>query len=118
MPLRPRGGVVTQRSAKPFTPVQFRAWPPALSEIRRERVNVKSTEKGRWGRSESNARARLAGGKAGRAFLDSLAARPYLIGMVLLRKRSRPGLGIIEPCLLSLADACDYLATCRNKGPI
>ena len=24
----PRGGVVTQRSAKPFTPVQFRAWPP------------------------------------------------------------------------------------------
>ena len=25
---RPRGGVVTQRSAKPFTPVQFRAWPP------------------------------------------------------------------------------------------
>ena len=28
--IRPRGGVVTQRSAKPFTPVQFRAWPPAL----------------------------------------------------------------------------------------
>jgi hypothetical protein len=26
---RPRGGVVTQRSAKPFTPVQFRAWPPS-----------------------------------------------------------------------------------------
>src|SRR5689334_16739675 len=26
---RPRGGVVTQRSAKPCTPVQFRAWPPA-----------------------------------------------------------------------------------------
>src|SRR4029077_7471558 len=25
---RPRGGVVTQRSAKPFTPVQFRTWPP------------------------------------------------------------------------------------------
>jgi Protein of unknown function (DUF3095) len=25
----PRGGVVTQRSAKPRTPVQFRAWPPA-----------------------------------------------------------------------------------------
>jgi hypothetical protein len=24
----PRGGVVTQRSAKPCTPVQFRAWPP------------------------------------------------------------------------------------------
>src|SRR5215471_19433786 len=24
----PRGGVVTQRSAKPFTPVQFRPWPP------------------------------------------------------------------------------------------
>ena len=29
---RPRGGVVTQRSAKPFTPVQFRAWPP-LNQI-------------------------------------------------------------------------------------
>src|SRR3954454_9819058 len=26
---RPRGGVVTQRSAKPFTPVQFRPWPPS-----------------------------------------------------------------------------------------
>src|SRR5204862_715698 len=25
---RPRGGVVTQRSANPFTPVQFRPWPP------------------------------------------------------------------------------------------
>src|SRR5262245_56101288 len=25
---RPRGGVVTQRSAKPCTPVQFRPWPP------------------------------------------------------------------------------------------
>src|SRR5262249_41469334 len=31
--LGPRGGVVTQRSAKPCTPVQFRAWPP-LSDIR------------------------------------------------------------------------------------
>ena len=30
--LRPRGGVVTQRSAKPFTPVQFRAWPPRKSK--------------------------------------------------------------------------------------
>src|SRR5262249_59955456 len=27
----PRGGVVTQRSAKPCTPVQFRAWPPINS---------------------------------------------------------------------------------------
>jgi hypothetical protein len=27
---RPRGGVVTQRTANPRTPVQFRAWPPAL----------------------------------------------------------------------------------------
>ena len=25
---RPRGGVVTQRTANPRTPVQFRAWPP------------------------------------------------------------------------------------------
>src|SRR5215467_8884198 len=30
-PERPRGGVVTQRSAKPCTPVQFRAWPPINS---------------------------------------------------------------------------------------
>src|SRR6266566_5612661 len=30
-PMGPRGGVVTQRSAKPCTPVQFRAWPPPLS---------------------------------------------------------------------------------------
>jgi hypothetical protein len=30
----PRGGVVTQRSAKPFTPVQFRAWPPSLKPER------------------------------------------------------------------------------------
>ena len=27
----PRGGVVTQRSAKPFTPVQFWSWPPTKS---------------------------------------------------------------------------------------
>ena len=27
-PVGPRGGVVTQRSAKPFTPVQFWSWPP------------------------------------------------------------------------------------------
>src|SRR5581483_6668263 len=27
--LRPRGGVVTQRTANPRTPVQFRAWPPS-----------------------------------------------------------------------------------------
>src|SRR5262249_44554792 len=29
--LGPRGGVVTQRSAKPFTPVQFWSWPPNKS---------------------------------------------------------------------------------------
>jgi hypothetical protein len=28
---RPRGGVVTQRTANPRTPVQFRAWPPGLT---------------------------------------------------------------------------------------
>ena len=28
--MRPRGGVVTQRPAKPWTPVRFRAWPPAI----------------------------------------------------------------------------------------
>src|SRR2546423_10625515 len=30
---RPRGGVVTQRSAKPFTPVQFRPWPPLPFQV-------------------------------------------------------------------------------------
>ncbi len=48
----PRGGVVTQRSAKPFTPVQFRAWPPSLSQDRlsssQRKVNARGT--GRWGR--------------------------------------------------------------------
>jgi hypothetical protein len=29
--MRPRGGVVTQRSAKPCTPVQFWSWPPSTS---------------------------------------------------------------------------------------
>src|SRR5262249_39826592 len=29
-PVGPRGGVVTQRSAKPFTPVQFWSWPPSI----------------------------------------------------------------------------------------
>src|SRR6185295_16317161 len=27
----PRGGVVTQRTANPRTPVQFRAWPPTFA---------------------------------------------------------------------------------------
>ena len=52
MPARPRGGVVTQRSAKPFTPVQFRAWPPTISRTYPVdnrgallRVNFKSTER-------------------------------------------------------------------------
>src|SRR5712692_7874035 len=30
-PGRPRGGVVTQRTANPRTPVQFRAWPPTFA---------------------------------------------------------------------------------------
>src|SRR5262249_45252501 len=36
--LRPRGGVVTQRSAKPFTPVQFRPWPPLFCSPAPNRV--------------------------------------------------------------------------------
>src|SRR5262249_41385169 len=40
--LRPRGGVVTQRSAKPCTPVQFRAWPPRLSSCTRSRESALS----------------------------------------------------------------------------
>jgi hypothetical protein len=31
LPGWPRGGVVTQRTANPYTPVRFRAWPPILS---------------------------------------------------------------------------------------
>src|SRR5579863_4882499 len=31
--MRPRGGVVTQRSAKPFTPVQFWSWPPINQQL-------------------------------------------------------------------------------------
>src|SRR5579863_8313188 len=31
--LGPRGGVVTQRTANPRTPVQFRAWPPLLCRV-------------------------------------------------------------------------------------
>jgi hypothetical protein len=35
----PRGGVVTQRSAKPFTPVQFWSWPPnKINYLNRNRV--------------------------------------------------------------------------------
>src|SRR5580693_9959861 len=30
----PRGGVVTQRSAKPCTPVQFWSWPPLFQQLR------------------------------------------------------------------------------------
>ena len=37
----PRGGVVTQRSAKPCTPVQFRAWPPNQSTGRVKRCGAK-----------------------------------------------------------------------------
>src|SRR5262249_31102691 len=39
----PRGGVVTQRSAKPCTPVQFRAWPPILSGIHHRHFTVRFT---------------------------------------------------------------------------
>src|SRR2546423_1464083 len=39
----PRGGVVTQRSAKPCTPVQFWSWPPTLSHFLISLVNIKST---------------------------------------------------------------------------
>ena len=37
----PRGGVVTQRSAKPCTPVQFRTWPPQLPPLDREMLGVR-----------------------------------------------------------------------------
>ena len=32
-PMGPRGGVVTQRSAKPCTPVQFWSWPPSIQSM-------------------------------------------------------------------------------------
>src|ERR1700733_8536918 len=43
----PRGGVVTQRSAKPFTPVQFWSWPPSIKSeayrgIRGKELNARS----------------------------------------------------------------------------
>lgn len=50
----PRGGVVTQRSAKPCTPVQFWSWPPLISSmacsqpmrsrISSRRTNLQETE--------------------------------------------------------------------------
>ena len=38
----PRGGVVTQRTANPRTPVQFRAWPPTFcfENVRRGRMTT------------------------------------------------------------------------------
>ena len=36
----PRGGVVTQRSAKPFTPVQFWSWPPFSRHIMSNGMDV------------------------------------------------------------------------------
>src|SRR5262249_51441155 len=50
---RPRGGVVTQRSAKPCTPVQFRAWPP---------TPIRQFRKPRAGTARSEAPARLRSG--------------------------------------------------------
>ena len=41
-PQGPRGGVVTQRSAKPCTPVQFRAWPPHQSASQGTRCGAKA----------------------------------------------------------------------------
>src|SRR5260370_10977879 len=43
--VRPRGGVVTQRSAKPCTPVQFRPWPPEfliLRALSQPRISIAS----------------------------------------------------------------------------
>src|ERR1700742_837614 len=61
-PTGPRGGVVTQRSAKPFTPVQFWSWPPmnsstydpaGLAKIRigscARRLSLQATETARPG---------------------------------------------------------------------
>jgi hypothetical protein len=39
----PRGGVVTQRTANPRTPVQFRAWPP-LSRLDRFRGETRKEQ--------------------------------------------------------------------------
>ena len=58
---------------------------------------------GSW--SESGRQCRSQREPNSRRLLDSLTGRAYLTGMVLLRKRTRPGLGIIEPCLPSPAKA-------------
>src|SRR3990172_597981 len=42
---RPRGGVVTQRTANPRTPVRFRPWPPGLvSENRHSSAHAETLE--------------------------------------------------------------------------
>src|SRR3954465_11096453 len=48
----PRGGVVTQRSAKPCTPVQFWSWPPSTKSMScndclRGRTRARSASAGR-----------------------------------------------------------------------
>src|SRR5690606_24955830 len=42
---RPRGGVVTQRTANPRTPVRFRPWPPILSSAPPERFTLRFTNR-------------------------------------------------------------------------
>jgi hypothetical protein len=44
----PRGGVVTQRSAKPCTPVQFRAWPPDAASGRTCEPNLPERRERAW----------------------------------------------------------------------
>src|SRR5438067_11094662 len=66
----PRGGVVTQRSAKARTPVQFRAWPPSI-------------ESGAWRRmfeNPSKVPAKLAGGVPAVGERDQRPSRRVVIG--------------------------------------
>src|SRR3982751_4388575 len=57
----PRGGVVTQRTANPRTPVQFRAWPPIFAPLTLTGLAIRfspckrqaASHKGRFGLSQA-----------------------------------------------------------------
>ena len=85
----PRGGVVTQRSAKPFTPVQFRAWPPNLLQISPVPSPAAAHDLAREqaGADRRRGVTRLAAFKAGPALLYALAREQV---------RSFPGSSAVE----------------------
>lgn len=68
--LRPRGGVVTCRTANPFTPVRFRAWPPTFPNQMQRRTRC---------RPKARAAQAVSVSDAALAFWAALASlrRPY-----------------------------------------